>query len=113
MTTTNNEAMTTQRETQTPEEAGADDLDSWLSDQTINNPTADQTNLAAEILAKRGRGYHEPDEALINAMGRGWILEQCGVENTDENWESVGLAWCKRYNAGYWAAAEIVASQAG
>lgn len=100
MTTTN----------QTPEEIGADDLNSWISDQTINNPAADPAELAAEILGQRGYGHSEPDEALINAMGTGWILERLGLEDTEENWATSGLAWCERYNAGYWAAAQALAA---
>ena len=92
--------------TMTPENSGAEDLTVQIEDEQ-RNTDREASEIAREILAARGHG--EPDEALINAVGRAWILvEQCGVEDTDANWETHGLPWCERYNAGYWAAAQAI-----
>lgn len=39
------------------------------------------------------------DEALINAMGRAWIIRAAGgTEDTDEAWDQIGIPWCAAYS---------------
>lgn len=48
---------------------------------------------------------HEADEALINALGRGWVLKLAMADDsvvlTEESWEMYGLPWCKAYNRAF------------
>jgi hypothetical protein len=56
---------------------------------------------AAELARPGGPGA---DEALINAMNRDWVLAAAGADpnaDRDEEWERVGLPWCKAYNEAF------------
>ncbi len=58
-----------------------------------------------------------PDDALINAMGRMWILERAAkalgeaapTDDDDELWDRIGLPWCHEYNEAYLATLEALA----
>lgn len=53
------------------------------------------------------------DEALINAMGRGWVLRAAGAgdDQSERAWDEVGLPWCAQYSEAYRArAAEMTAA---
>lgn len=69
---------------------------------TAINEGADSAQLAC---AREGA-----DEALINAMGRRWVLEQAGApDGSDRSWEEYGLPWCEVYSRTYRATAEALA----
>lgn len=53
------------------------------------------------------------DEALINAMGREWVIAAAGGANdTDEAWARIGVPWCAAYSAAYRARALELAAEA-
>lgn len=62
------------------------------------------------------QGVGEPDEALINAMGRRWVVrvatQDTEAEDTEEAWEAYGSPWCEAYNAAYRARAAALVSEA-
>lgn len=81
------------------EQAGREDCETVVSEGTD----------AAELLKP---GQMCPDEALISAMGRAWVIRAAGgEEDSDEAWEALGLPWCERYNAAYVARARELANE--
>lgn len=76
---------------------GADDAEVYLS-ETDRTPEE-----IAALVERTRRGHHVlPDEMLINAMGRGWVLKTAGApDDSDASWEAYGLPWCQRYNEAY------------
>jgi hypothetical protein len=65
--------------------------------------------IRSEIDAMRGGSSAMPDEALINAMGRAWVMKQAtgqALDVTDEAWDRLGLPWCATYNEAYLATLE-------
>lgn len=76
-----------------PEISGREDCEDRLTDGDVS---------AAELVACR----EDADSALISAMGRLWvILAAGGNADTDEQWQALGLPWCKRYSDAYRARA--------
>lgn len=56
----------------------------------------------ADPVALCAPGQLGPDEPLISAMGRPWVLDAAGApDHSDESWESHGLPWCARYSEAY------------
>jgi hypothetical protein len=89
---------------------GADDA------TTAYNEWSDDVSPIESVAAMRAGREELPDEALINAMGANWIIQQAtgdeAAEQTDENWEMIGLPWCAAYNAAYLARLQELASAA-
>jgi len=82
-------------------ECGREDANAYLA-ETDESP--DEIRLLA---ARMRRVQQLPDEGLINAMGRGWVLDAAGApDNSDESWSEYGLPWCERYNDAYLATLE-------
>lgn len=45
---------------------------------------------------------YEPDETLINALGRRWILGASGApDDAEEHWATHAVPWLDRYNRSY------------
>jgi hypothetical protein len=59
------------------------------------------------------RCREDADAALINAVGRRWVVRvatgDAAAEYTDEAWESYALLWCERYSAAHRAEARRLA----
>jgi hypothetical protein len=54
----------------------------------------------------------EPDEALIQAMGRRFVCLLAGApDDSEESWSTYALAWCAQYNAAFRANASKQAEE--
>lgn len=72
--------------------------------------TAIQEGADATALANAREGA---DEALISAMGTGWVLKQAGApDDSHESWQTIGLPWCRAYADSYRATAKALAKKA-
>ena len=92
---------TTATTTKTAREHGAEDLASLVTDAQIAGDQRDADEIAAEAADEAA---HEPDEALINAIGWSGVEELAGITKDDDE-HTAALAWCVEYNAGWRAAA--------
>lgn len=111
----------------TAAEHGTEDADTWFEENIVYSGTDDgvivtfATNDEALSIAANMRAGRAamPDEALINAMGRRWVLEQATGDvgddridrELDQVWAMYGVPWCRAYNEAYLARLEELATQ--
>lgn len=87
-----------------PALCGVEDCDTYVSEGVS----------AADMISQRN--LMDPDESLINAMGRDWIVKVAladdeAEDDDNEAWEKFGLPWCKAYNKAFNARARELADK--
>jgi hypothetical protein len=90
----------------TAAEHGTEDATTFYSE-------TDRDDVVAAIVDWRSGRSAMPDESLINAMGRRWVVRQAvgdAAKDTDDEWERQGLPWCEAYNAAYLSTLERLAA---
>ena len=96
----------------TAREIGAEDAAEFYGDHP--GTSSDAKDHCGELAAKLRAGRSgSPDEALINALGRKEVFHMAGGvgDDTDEEWERIGIPFCAGYNEGFIAELESIASE--